>query len=125
MNIEKLMQGVSAGDRRALAQAITLVESSRSDHRALAATLLDGLRPLQRQALRIGLSGTPGVGKSTFIEAFGWMTQAAMWAETLNHHPEWHNVYNRVTVTLTTHDANGLTGLDITLANRMDRLPLE
>ena len=60
-----------------------------------------------------------------FIEAFGWMTQAAMWAETLNHHPEWHNVYNRVTVTLTTHDANGLTGLDITLANRMDRLPLE
>ena len=60
-----------------------------------------------------------------FIEAFGWMTQAAMWAETLNHHPEWNNVYNRVTVTLTTHDANGLTGLDITLANRMDRLPLE
>ena len=48
-----------------------------------------------------------------FIEAFGWMTQAAMWAETLNHHPEWRNVYNRVTVTLTTHDADGLTDLDI------------
>ena len=77
MNIEKLMQGVSAGDRRALAQAITLVESSRSDHRALAVTLLDGLRPLQRQALRIGLSGTPGVGKSTFIEAFGCMLTSA------------------------------------------------
>jgi 4a-hydroxytetrahydrobiopterin dehydratase len=60
-----------------------------------------------------------------FIEAFGWMTQAAMWAETLNHHPEWRNVYNRVTVTLTTHDVDGLTGLDIALANRMDHLPLE
>ena len=60
-----------------------------------------------------------------FIEAFGWMTQAAMWAETLNHHPEWRNVYNRVTVTLTTHDANGLTDLDIALASRMDRLPLD
>lgn len=60
-----------------------------------------------------------------FIEAFGWMTQAAMWAETLNHHPEWRNVYNRVTVTLTTHDAHGLTDLDIALASRMDRLPLD
>ena len=60
-----------------------------------------------------------------FIEAFGWMTQAAMWAETLNHHPEWSNVYNRVTVTLTTHDVKGLTALDIDLANRMDRLPVE
>jgi 4a-hydroxytetrahydrobiopterin dehydratase len=60
-----------------------------------------------------------------FIVAFGWMTQAAMWAETLNHHPEWRNVYNRVTVTLTTHDADGLTDLDIALASRMDRLPLD
>ncbi len=60
-----------------------------------------------------------------FIEAFGWMTQAAMWAETLNHHPEWRNVYNRVTVTLTTHDADGLTDLDIALASRMDRLPMD
>jgi 4a-hydroxytetrahydrobiopterin dehydratase len=48
-----------------------------------------------------------------------------MWAETLNHHPEWCNVYNRVTVTLTTHDADGLTDLDIALASRMDRLPLD
>jgi len=60
-----------------------------------------------------------------FIEAFGWMTQAAMWAETLNHHPDWRKVYNRVTVTLTTHDADGLTDLDIALASRMDRLPLD
>ncbi|WP_299820672.1 methylmalonyl Co-A mutase-associated GTPase MeaB [uncultured Jannaschia sp.] len=64
---------VLAGDRRALARAITLVESTRPDHRARAAALLDGLRDTDRQALRIGLSGTPGVGKSTFIEAFGTM----------------------------------------------------
>ncbi len=62
-----------AGDRRALARAITLVESTRPDHRDRAAALLDALRTKARQALRIGLSGTPGVGKSTFIETFGTM----------------------------------------------------
>ncbi len=67
---------VLAGDRRALARAITLVESTRADHRDRAASLLDGLRGEGRQALRIGLSGTPGVGKSTFIEAFGTMLTA-------------------------------------------------
>ncbi len=61
------------GDRRALARAITLVESARPDHRAEALALLAALRPPGREALRIGLSGTPGVGKSTFIEAFGLM----------------------------------------------------
>lgn len=59
------------GDRRALARAITLVESQRDDHRTEALSLLDTLRNTGREALRIGLSGTPGVGKSTFIEAFG------------------------------------------------------
>jgi len=58
----------------------------------------------------------------TFVEAFGFMTRAALWAEKLNHHPEWSNVYNRVEVTLTTHDAGGLTELDVKLANRMDAL---
>ena len=61
------------GERRALARAITLVESGRADHRAQAARLLDMVKGAGRQALRIGLSGTPGVGKSTFIEAFGMM----------------------------------------------------
>ena len=61
------------GDRRALSRAITLVESGRADHRAEAAALLDAVRTSGREALRIGLSGTPGVGKSTFIEAFGTM----------------------------------------------------
>jgi len=64
---------ILAGDRRALARAITLVESTRTDHRAQASALLDELAGHGRQALRIGLSGTPGVGKSTFIESFGTM----------------------------------------------------
>ncbi len=57
-----------------------------------------------------------------FIEAFGWMTRAAIWAEKWNHHPEWSNVYKTVEVTLTTHDAGGLTELDIKLARKMDAL---
>ncbi len=69
-------KGVLSGDRRALARAITLVESARADHRAQALTLLGTLAASGRQALRIGLSGTPGVGKSTFIEAFGLMLTA-------------------------------------------------
>ena len=68
---DTLAKGILAGDRRALARAITLVESGRHDHRAAADALLERLMPSGRQALRIGLSGTPGVGKSTFIEAFG------------------------------------------------------
>lgn len=59
---------------------------------------------------------------SNFITAFGWMTRAALQAEKLDHHPEWFNVYNRVEVVLSTHDAGGLTGLDIKLARAMDRL---
>lgn len=70
-----MAQRVAAGERRALARAITLVESARSDHRADAARLLAAL-PADRQALRIGMSGTPGVGKSTFIESFGLMLTA-------------------------------------------------
>lgn len=58
----------------------------------------------------------------SFVEAFGFMTRAAIHAEKLNHHPEWFNVYSRVQVTLTTHDADGLSELDIRLAQIMDRL---
>jgi LAO/AO transport system kinase len=71
-DINALAQGIRTGDRRALARAITLVESGRADHRQDALALLD-LLGTQKQALRIGLSGTPGVGKSTFIESFGLM----------------------------------------------------
>lgn len=57
-----------------------------------------------------------------FVEAWGWMSRVAIWAEKWNHHPEWLNVYRTVDVTLTTHDANGLTDLDIKLARKMDAL---
>jgi 4a-hydroxytetrahydrobiopterin dehydratase len=57
-----------------------------------------------------------------FGTAFGWMTRVALAAEKADHHPEWKNVYNRVEVTLTTHDAGGLTALDLDLASRMDEL---
>lgn len=55
-----------------------------------------------------------------FIEAWGWMSRMAIEAEKMDHHPEWFNVYNRVEVTLTTHDVDGLSGLDVTLAGKMD-----
>ena len=57
-----------------------------------------------------------------FADAFGWMTRVAIWAEKWNHHPEWDNVYKTVNVTLTTHDASGLTSLDVKLARKMDDL---
>jgi len=56
----------------------------------------------------------------SFIEAWGWMSRMAIHAEKLNHHPEWFNVYNRVEVTLTTHDVDGLSALDVKLAGKMD-----
>jgi len=59
-----------------------------------------------------------------FVEAFGFMTRAALAAERMNHHPEWRNVYRTVEVTLSTHDAGGLTRRDVELAQTMNRLAL-
>lgn len=73
LTAKALAEKILAGERRALARAITLVESGRADHRAEAVALIAELARSGRQSLRIGLSGTPGVGKSTFIEAFGMM----------------------------------------------------
>lgn len=58
----------------------------------------------------------------SFVEAFGFMASAALVAESMGHHPEWFNVYNRVTVDLTTHDAGGITQKDVDLARRMNEL---
>jgi len=69
--LESLTEQVKSGDRRALAKAITLVESTRPDHRQQAAELLENLIADTGNSIRIGISGAPGVGKSTFIEAFG------------------------------------------------------
>ncbi|MEM0934746.1 MAG: 4a-hydroxytetrahydrobiopterin dehydratase [Pseudomonadota bacterium] len=57
-----------------------------------------------------------------FNEAFGWMSRAALVAEKMDHHPEWSNVYRTVEVTLTTHDAGGLSPLDVALAKAMDAM---
>jgi 4a-hydroxytetrahydrobiopterin dehydratase len=57
-----------------------------------------------------------------FVEAFGWMCKAAIEAEKLNHHPEWSNIYKTVEVTLTTHDVDGLSDLDLILASKLDSL---
>jgi|TARA_B110000091_G_C13397461_1_gene302690 4a-hydroxytetrahydrobiopterin dehydratase len=57
-----------------------------------------------------------------FVEAFGWMSKAALLAEKMDHHPEWYNVFKIVEVTLTTHDANGLSNLDLILAEKLDAL---
>jgi 4a-hydroxytetrahydrobiopterin dehydratase len=58
----------------------------------------------------------------SFIDAFGWMTRVAIWAEKWNHHPEWSNMYSCVHVTLITHDVDSLSDLDLNLACKMDLL---
>jgi 4a-hydroxytetrahydrobiopterin dehydratase len=57
-----------------------------------------------------------------FIECFGFITRVAIISEKLNHHPEWFNVYNKVDITLSTHDCGGLSSLDIKLANEIDKI---
>ena len=57
-----------------------------------------------------------------FVEAFGFMSRVALLAEQRNHHPEWSNVYNRVSITLTTHDTGGLSDLDVDMARSIDAL---
>ncbi|WP_029074929.1 4a-hydroxytetrahydrobiopterin dehydratase [Kaistia adipata] len=84
--------------------------------RATALAGLDGWAPVEgRDAI------TKVFTFGDFQEAFAFMTRAALLAERMNHHPEWSNVYRTVTVTLTTHDAGGLTERDIELAEAMDR----
>jgi LAO/AO transport system kinase len=70
-DVAALADGVIAGNRRILAQAITLIESTRNDHRAAASALLERLIPHAGDSIRLGISGIPGVGKSTFIEVLG------------------------------------------------------
>ncbi|WP_026381635.1 methylmalonyl Co-A mutase-associated GTPase MeaB [Afifella pfennigii] len=76
-SIEELARKVRAGERRALGRAITLVESRREDHRAEAAALMEKLRPDAGKAVRIGMTGSPGAGKSTLIDTFGTNLTAA------------------------------------------------
>ena len=59
---------------------------------------------------------------NSFVEAFGFMAKVALLAESKNHHPNWSNVYNRVSIDLTTHDLGGLSSLDVELASAIDAL---
>ena len=67
----ELIEKVKKGDRRSLAKAITLTESTRQDHRKLSRLIVEALKNEPKNSLKIGLTGTPGVGKSTFIESLG------------------------------------------------------
>ena len=85
----------------------------------------EALAPLMAKGWTMA-EGRDAITKSfefkNFVEAFGFMSRAAIWAEKLNHHPEWFNVYKTVDVTLTTHDCDGLSDLDAKLAAKMDQL---
>ena len=82
-----------------------------------------------KQLLNAGWAMTPerdAIVKSfhfrNFIEAFGFMTRVALWAEKWNHHPEWSNVYKTVEIVLTSHDVNGLSTRDVKLARKIETL---
>ncbi|MBF9034790.1 4a-hydroxytetrahydrobiopterin dehydratase [Rhodobacterales bacterium HKCCE2091] len=85
----------------------------------------DALAPL-KAAGWVETEGRDAIARTfefkNFVEAFGWMTKVAIVAEKMNHHPEWSNVYKTVEVTLTSHDAGGLTDRDVRLARKMDEL---
>ncbi|HJS00561.1 MAG TPA: hypothetical protein VJ780_06470, partial [Flavobacterium sp.] len=68
---DELIQGILSGNRTTLSRAITLIESSKPEHLQKANTIINACLPKANQSIRIGISGIPGVGKSTFIEAFG------------------------------------------------------
>ena len=83
------------------------------------------LDPLPENAWSM-VEGRDAITKSyqfaDFVEAMGFMTRVALWAEKWNHHPEWVNVYKTVEVTLSTHDVGGLSALDVKLARKIDGL---
>jgi 4a-hydroxytetrahydrobiopterin dehydratase len=89
-----------------------------------AAELTAALATLNSQSVKPWHSDGQTLGKEfrfkNFVQAFGFMTQVAFHAEALNHHPDWSNSYNRVSISLTTHDAGGLTTLDFKLAEHIE-----
>ena len=96
------------------------------------ATRLDELQRAEALAGLPGWAPVPGrdaIGKvfrfADFNAAFGFMTRVALMADKMDHHPEWSNVYNRVEILLTTHDADGVTQRDVTLARFIDKVAAE
>lgn len=97
-----------------------MAEKMSEEQIVAALQLLNANLSAEEQWVREGDKVTKTFRFKSFIRAFGWMSQIAIWAEKLNHHPEWFNVYNKVEVTLTTHDVGGLSELDFTLATKME-----
>lgn len=89
-----------------------LTDAERADLAALPEWALDKERDAIRRSFKF----------ANFVEAFGFMTKVALLAERADHHPEWSNVYNRVDILLTTHDADGLSQRDLKLAGEIDAL---
>ncbi|MFN0042371.1 MAG: 4a-hydroxytetrahydrobiopterin dehydratase [Alphaproteobacteria bacterium] len=102
---------------RAKARTANMTEKLSVDMRARA---IAGLKGWQEVAGRDAI--TREFRFKDFNQAFGFMTRVALMAERMDHHPEWSNVYNRVTITLTTHDAGGLSARDVALAAFIDSL---
>ena len=107
----------------------TLINASKVNRRLYSAKLLAAserdtmLAPILSSGWKL-VEGRDAVTKSfkfpDFVAAFAFMTRVALVAEKMNHHPEWFNVYNRVDVTLSTHDCGGISSLDVELAKHMD-----
>lgn len=87
---------------------------------SLRKTALEGLKNWSLDLKRDAITRT--LKFADFSQAFAFMTRVALLAEKADHHPEWHNVYNQVTITLTTHSAGGLTQKDLDLAKAIDAL---
>ena len=101
----------------------------KADQKSGALVIIDQIRERERERVRqleLQDQERDAIEKTfkfgSFIEAFGWMTRAAIWAEKWDHHPEWSNTYNKVKVVLTTHDVGGLSALDAKLARKMESL---
>ena len=90
----------------------TLTKTERAEH--IAPLLANGWEMTDRDAIQKTFTF------KNFRKAFAWMTEMAIWAEKADHHPEWSNVYKTVEVLLITHEANGLTMRDVSLAKKMD-----
>lgn len=86
------------------------------------AQVKDALAQLPQWQLKDGHAITRDFRFDDFMQAFGFMSQMAIWSEKHDHHPEWFNVYNKVSITLTTHDAGGLTARDTDWARQADRV---
>ncbi len=95
---------------------MTIAKLDQRERSEIATTLPHWTLDAERDAIRRSFRF------ADFVSAFGFMAQVALVAERADHHPEWSNVYNRVDILLTTHDANGLSARDIALAKEIDRI---